>query len=239
MSDKVAYRYLSFSNMEDYNLINIVQQHRILYDINHKDHRDFGLRAKLWNDIAEKMDRSVEECKRRWRNMKDTYFRFKRKNLKSSWILAKRLKFLDSAGRNMRRIENNSKVEEMPVAADEDLTQSHHELDSLKPDPYPYELSSNSDKINNSDSLRDNNFIKLIEQKQEEQDLVKTDPIFAFFHSMALSVKKMPPELVAEAKVKICELVGSLELRAIRMEHPIDASNLKEEVEEISIYENR
>lgn len=52
--------------------------------------------------------------------------------------------------------------------------------------------------------------------KRFESCQFEDDPIDVFFKSMALSVKRLPPELVAEAKLKVCNIVSEMELRALR-----------------------
>lgn len=49
---------------------------------------------------------------------------------------------------------------------------------------------------------------------REEKCRCEEDPIDFFFKSMALSVRRLPPVLVAEAKSKVCKIVSDLEIRA-------------------------
>ncbi|KAK9871335.1 hypothetical protein WA026_011601 [Henosepilachna vigintioctopunctata] len=165
--------------------------------------------------------------------MKDTYFRQKKINNKSNWILMKRLQFLDNTGRyydgsaeatsDQHDDSLSTKEEEMHLIDDNACAQC-----STTPKPSTIELRQYIDNINPYDPdsasesknkpLQGEEVVKLIEQLNREkmEKDVLNDPLFAFFHSMALAVKKLPPELIAEARVEICSIVGNLEVRASR-----------------------
>ncbi|KAL3279751.1 hypothetical protein HHI36_017259 [Cryptolaemus montrouzieri] len=93
-------RFLNFTNEEDINLINLVKQYRSLYDVYEKEHKDLMVRNQLWHDVARIMERDVSDCKKRWRSMKDTYYRQKRTKTRTNWVLMNRLQFLDAVGKS-------------------------------------------------------------------------------------------------------------------------------------------
>lgn len=58
---------------------------------------------------------------------------------------------------------------------------------------------------------------RFLEDKEntDEKILTNLDSTDIFFQSMLITLKTLPPSIIAEAKMKICSLVSELELRAL------------------------
>nr|CAD7205495.1 unnamed protein product [Timema douglasi] len=90
----------------DEKLIELVKMHPALYDRGQEDYKDAQMKEIIWKTIGESVGKTVGECKKRWKDIRDNYFRNKRKELASTrlskWRLYKLLTFLDQARREKR-----------------------------------------------------------------------------------------------------------------------------------------
>ncbi|XP_060861845.1 uncharacterized protein LOC132938864 [Metopolophium dirhodum] len=96
---------VSFSQEEDTKLAELVSQHPCIFDVEHKLYKNQGVRDNVWQKISEYMNKSLDDCRKRWKNMKDTYNKHKRnrksgsrssvKSKPSKWALSRSLSFLD------------------------------------------------------------------------------------------------------------------------------------------------
>ncbi|XP_060518312.1 uncharacterized protein LOC132697067 [Cylas formicarius] len=91
-----------FNCTDDISLVKQVEKYPILYHHNHADYRDMLLREVAWGEIATEIGKVAEDCKTRWRNIRDNYNKIKKRLPKSSgskspkWGLYKHLLFLDN-----------------------------------------------------------------------------------------------------------------------------------------------
>ncbi|XP_077530958.1 uncharacterized protein LOC144143008 [Haemaphysalis longicornis] len=80
-------------------LVREVKKHKQLWDQHSKLHKEASCRETAWADIAETLDVTVEECQTRWRTIRDTYLKRKKRlhvSSKGQWnVLEHELSFLD------------------------------------------------------------------------------------------------------------------------------------------------
>lgn len=80
-------------------LVQEVKKHKQLWDQHSKLHKEAGYREAAWMDIAAALAVSVEECQTRWRTIRDTYLKRKKRrraDAKGQWnVLDRELGFLD------------------------------------------------------------------------------------------------------------------------------------------------
>lgn len=91
-------------DIADESLIELVKRHSALYDYHHKDFKNLHVREDLWIEIAAMLDKDVQSCKKRWRDIRDNYYKIRRKEQKnfswgykvkqSKWRLYDHLQFL-------------------------------------------------------------------------------------------------------------------------------------------------
>ncbi|KAL1492918.1 hypothetical protein ABEB36_011084 [Hypothenemus hampei] len=94
-----------FSVEEDNLLTDLVEENRPLYDPQNESYKDMRIRDNIWSDIGEKLQKTDEECKKRWKYIRDSYNRYKRKrkcitgsaskSKTSKWDFFERLRFLE------------------------------------------------------------------------------------------------------------------------------------------------
>ncbi|XP_022161884.1 uncharacterized protein LOC111027775 [Myzus persicae] len=108
-------------------LIEEVRNNSELYDLSKPSHKDIILKDDIWKNISLKVGRSVDDCKRRWKNIKDTYNRNKRKlgtgsaaSSKKKWILADRVSFLNSVDNERNSTSNIDTPLDDDVSVDTD-----------------------------------------------------------------------------------------------------------------------
>ncbi|XP_074041519.1 uncharacterized protein [Leptinotarsa decemlineata] len=96
---------IKLTGEEDELLIDLVAKNPPLFDPQVESYKDVTVRENIWKDIAGKMNRADVDCKRRWKYIRDSYNRFKRKRKMTSgsaapaknskWELFERLQFLE------------------------------------------------------------------------------------------------------------------------------------------------
>ncbi|XP_045491849.1 uncharacterized protein LOC123691482 [Colias croceus] len=107
-----------FTDEQDEALINLVSQHAILYDLSETGYKKQPKKDKIWGEIGRILNKSGDSCKKRWKNIKDTYFRQKRKNKSGTgsaapknprskfYTYANLLSFLETAPRERLTLSN-------------------------------------------------------------------------------------------------------------------------------------
>lgn len=190
---------------------------------------------------------SVNECKTRWKSLRDTYNR-KKKNLKqgtgssagpsSRWEHYESMAFLDTVENERWTITNVS----VPLAIDEESTDLSQPQETdvsllLIGEDYGFSAEQNDqyevrqqtsfpERTKKRKRNSDERFWESMEKRDRERTLLleklmvpeKDDNgVRSFFESMSQTVTSFPPELIAEAKAQICKIVTDLEIRSIRM----------------------
>ncbi|XP_028177642.1 uncharacterized protein LOC135082167 [Ostrinia nubilalis] len=88
-----------WSTEEDEKLAELVQPHPNLYNVQDPTRNNLLARETTWQSIAQALSKPVEECKKRWRGLRDGYMRSKRVGAmhKTKIGMFEKLQFLDSA----------------------------------------------------------------------------------------------------------------------------------------------
>ncbi|CAI6355788.1 unnamed protein product [Macrosiphum euphorbiae] len=104
-----------FTVIEDEKLVEMVAKFNCLYDLGCKLYKNQTIKDNAWKEVAEQVKRSVEDCKKRWRNIKDTYHKRVKKGMGTgssalskpkNWPLADMLTFLGKADYKRDSISN-------------------------------------------------------------------------------------------------------------------------------------
>ncbi|XP_063227162.1 uncharacterized protein LOC134533555 [Bacillus rossius redtenbacheri] len=94
----------------DDKLVQLVRRHPAIYDAECRQCKAPRAKEDSWRAVAEGAGRSVEECKKRWRDIRDHYFKIKRKMKigplsscrQPKWNLFESLTFLDGLRKERR-----------------------------------------------------------------------------------------------------------------------------------------
>ncbi|XP_015433726.1 PREDICTED: uncharacterized protein LOC107189657 [Dufourea novaeangliae] len=65
--------------MNDEQLIELVRQYPVLYDVSHPKYMNTSLKLDIWNKIGRNIRQDVSVCKARWNNIRDNYKKCLRK----------------------------------------------------------------------------------------------------------------------------------------------------------------
>ncbi|KAF0731668.1 Uncharacterized protein FWK35_00032855 [Aphis craccivora] len=178
-----------------------------------------------------------EDYKRRYKNIKDAYLKNKRirkmntgasaSSKPSKWHLARFLNFLDTVPQerntlsNLYDTDNNedsgSDEEEINITQDDILQSSPVRQCLQSPSTSRPQKSTNKRKnLKVTDLLekRSRERTELMTQLIAKKNTDEYDDVDHFFKSLALSVKKLPPQLISQAKLKMLTIVTDLELQA-------------------------
>ncbi|XP_023311380.1 transcription factor Adf-1-like [Anoplophora glabripennis] len=133
---------LSFHTTEDEKLVECVGNCPALYDTGNKDYKNQVVRENIWKCIAETVQRTPEDCKKRWRNIKDTYMKIRRTTNptgsaatpKSKWPLLSQMSFMDNTP-YQRSTQSNLQSQETTLDSDvpEDISESENNIPSNPP----------------------------------------------------------------------------------------------------------
>ncbi|XP_055544133.1 uncharacterized protein LOC129729526 [Wyeomyia smithii] len=89
-----------------------IKKRPILYNTTMKDHKRFSTRHEAWSEVATAMNLSEQECKKRWRSLRDAFMkvvRNKNEEEQKTWVHYRLLEFLlpyiGKKGKRSREIE--------------------------------------------------------------------------------------------------------------------------------------
>ncbi|KAL5236565.1 hypothetical protein ACI65C_003975 [Semiaphis heraclei] len=229
---------MSFSPENDELLIEEVRQNTVLYnsqDIKHKD--------EIWKNIAGKVGKSMDDCKKRWKNIRDTHNRYRKRlgtgsasSAKKNWSLAGRVSFLNNvecernSSSNLSTQQSDLEAADCSIEADIDVGVNEFSDEESAVSPgcsyAGKRVRSKTDKLNVllAKRAKDRNTIIETIEKQNEKilNLHKTeeDDVDFFFKSLAITVKKLPNKGINEVKIKSLALVTEIQEKYSAPEQP-------------------
>ncbi|XP_047113348.1 transcription factor Adf-1-like [Schistocerca piceifrons] len=71
---------MSFSDSDEEKLINSVAKYSVVYDAGHEEYRNVLVKDNVWRAIAQELNKTSEDCKKKWKFLRDGYQRFKKKS---------------------------------------------------------------------------------------------------------------------------------------------------------------
>ncbi|KAL4101085.1 hypothetical protein QTP88_021105 [Uroleucon formosanum] len=101
---------LVFSPSEDEILLQEIQANPILFDLSDANYKNIVMKDSIWKEISLKIGKTVDDTKKRWKNIRDSYSRNKRK---PGTGLAPHLSFLDRVEYERVSTSNVSEVHEI------------------------------------------------------------------------------------------------------------------------------
>ncbi|KAL1514386.1 hypothetical protein ABEB36_003653 [Hypothenemus hampei] len=198
-----------FSVEEDNLLTDLVEENRPLYNPQNESYKDMRIRDNIWSDIGEKLQKTDEECKKRWKYIRDSYNRYKRKrkcitgsaskSKTSKWDFFERLRFL----------------ERVPIERNTESSIKFRNLHLREPDPHVRRTSRRT--IKKHDELLQ--FMKKREESRQKliKDLSQTnnqdidDDVTTFANHVKSVLTKLSPRLKLDAKNEIFATLSKYE----------------------------
>ncbi|XP_049779718.1 transcription factor Adf-1-like [Schistocerca cancellata] len=90
-------------------LINSVAKYSVIYDVGHEEYRNLSVKDYVWKAIAQELNKTSDDCKKKWKFLRDGYQRFKKERKLGTGSAAtknsktkrhKQLSFLDSVAQH-------------------------------------------------------------------------------------------------------------------------------------------
>ncbi|XP_025419618.1 uncharacterized protein LOC112689951 isoform X3 [Sipha flava] len=179
-----------------------------------------------------------EDCKRRYKNIKDAHLKNKRarkmntgasaSSKPSKWHLAPFLTFLDAVPQERNTTSNiyDTDNNEDSGSDEEEINITQDDILQSSPVTQCPQSPSTSKSQKSTHKRKNLKVTELLEKRSKERTELMTqlitkkkntdeyDDVDHFFKSLALSVKKLPPHLISQAKLKMLTIVTDLELQA-------------------------
>lgn len=92
---KSHYRRIDFNETDEERLIELIKSKEYLYNVPDQKYKDRTMRNKAWDDISKSLKKSSEDCKKKWKNMKDQYDRTRKKQPTGSGTSSSQAKRMD------------------------------------------------------------------------------------------------------------------------------------------------
>ncbi|XP_034827634.1 uncharacterized protein [Maniola hyperantus] len=119
---------VGWSTEEDEKLIELVEPYRHLYCWQDHSRKNILARETTWQTISQELSKPVDECKKRWRGLRDSYSRSKRMGAihKSKVPIYEKLQFLsvmplDSISMEGGEMENEEQTNEQEVDNEQEI----------------------------------------------------------------------------------------------------------------------
>ncbi|KAF6207345.1 hypothetical protein GE061_018586 [Apolygus lucorum] len=226
-----------FSPSEEETLLHIISTLPIIFDGEHPDYKDASKKKKAWDKIAEVMKKEKIDCKKRWRNIKDTWSRKKKKpgtgtaaSSSKKWHLFPFLSFLDNVKfeRASQSTMTSTEPDEFSTdhfegTEDSQAVSSNNQPSTTPQSQHPLEGGSNSETPsygNTNKKARFSSKYEAFEKRAEARmELLKKvveteeDDVDLFLKSIGLTIKKLPLHMISDAKLQILKVVSKLEKR--------------------------
>nr|XP_022909678.1 transcription factor Adf-1-like [Onthophagus taurus] len=234
---------LRFTKEEDEKLIREVGNHPVLYDLQNKSYKNFNIKENTWQEISKLVVKSVEECKTRWKSLKDVYFKKERqgkqgtgseaRRINNNWEHMESLAFLEVAGKRRSTITNVSETEDInsdhidsinvrSIRNASETTMTVNVSESQVDESVNVNDSTNETKLEDDISpvkKRRTMNEKVLAARTEVLNSIKEavqscgNPVKTFFDSIAQTVITFPPTLIVDAKRKVLDVISDLELQ--------------------------
>lgn len=220
-----------FTRELDEKLIELVSKNAVLYDTYHKYYKDLNIRDDVWLAISSIVGKTVQDCKTRWRSLRDLYHRKKKdqkmgKKVRSPWEYMEAMSFLEEFTTEKKSFQGDisdehdedTKIEikqefDSEIASSSTRTTSSHHNGADPEEPMPPKKPKLDVECHHSSY--DNTAILHLLREIRDLTKAKESPISSFFDSMAKTVMQFPPAQAAEVKLKVCQIVTEMECRIL------------------------
>ncbi|KAF5291057.1 hypothetical protein FQA39_LY14490 [Lamprigera yunnana] len=217
------------SDMEE-KLIQCVSEHKELFDTESLSYSNTNLKKKVWEEIATELNSTSDVCKKKWRNIRDSYRKYVRE-VKVRIVPLRRyrhanlLQFLNPFMHDKIAITNvytdddqqdesrkNEQQQEKSFTQDCHNISNESEHNVYEDEEELYSQTPDTQRNRKSRMISINVPDKLKKQRIGDD----SDALNQLFSSMYNTVKAFPPTLQAETKMKLFDIILKAELQFIK-----------------------
>ncbi|XP_067005314.2 uncharacterized protein [Anabrus simplex] len=239
---------IKFTGEEDDLLVKLVLENPLLFDPEVESYKHSKSREKTWKIIGGKLNKSGADCKKRWKYIRDSYNRFKRKRRlgtgsavptkNSKWEFFQRLQFLDLVSTERSTTSNIDQGAPVPVPApvpspSASSTSTQFETESEIIEECPKETSQSPKppllrrKIRCDKNIQDASLDCLVKRDESRQltmhqlSAITTeseDDVASFGNHVKAVLRKLQPRLRIQAKNDIFNILSKYELKQMDMQ---------------------
>ncbi|KAJ8928544.1 hypothetical protein NQ314_018893 [Rhamnusium bicolor] len=215
-----------FSPEEDEKLVELVARHPALYDAGHMEYKDQMMKENIWKEISNEVRRSVADCKKRWRYIRDTYMKQRKPGStgsaakgKSKWSLLGHLEFLNKVAYE-RSTQSNITTEELNENSNNELNENPVEQDE---NTVSETVISNNNSVNTAVNLISENGQKRTGSSTPTSCLKKrkdnSGKIIEILQKRSTERENLLKNICGkniEAKSRVHHIISELELQSIQ-----------------------
>ncbi|XP_061720609.1 uncharacterized protein LOC133527568 [Cydia pomonella] len=224
---------MSWTIESDIKLINLVKKYDMFYNPKSSDYRNVTLKSDVWKRIGSILDKTDEDCCRRWGYVRGHYVRRRGKPapkrcsdvVKNGLKRAKLLTFLDEYRGDYYNNDSSTdqSVTEPPSSEVsyenyDDLDDDEDDIVEVKPEKHDI-VDLEDDSYYKETEERENAEPKAsTETPNKDTNLESFDETDHFFASMAKIAKKLPRRDQVMLRMQIATMVGNAELKQMENE---------------------
>ncbi|XP_063384595.1 uncharacterized protein LOC134670710 [Cydia fagiglandana] len=177
--------------MDEELLINLVREHGELYDSEHKQYEDQHKREAAWQDIAKRTNQTAQECRDRWKRLRDNYRK------------ARKL-------RQTKKAQGFKKIKpikhEKIFAFIDSIIDNRERTDPTEPD----------DDTDSASSTNVEKFVDVTENavpefERNNEETTENNTLVKFFANLGETVNTFPPEVQIRVKRDIFRIINEAE----------------------------
>ncbi|XP_073338474.1 uncharacterized protein [Pagrus major] len=206
-------------------LITCVSHHPVLFDKGHKNYKDNEFKDNVWQSIAEHLGyQDIEDAKRLWKNLRDTYVRKKREEkqtrsgqagkAKKKWKYMDVMSFLDTSTA-FRRVHSNLDLPQQ----DEEMEETGQESEESEGEAATAASAARAPKRRSRDLLQEYLERKEEREQQRAKEREERDDIHHFLMNLAPAMRRLSLGKQSWLKMKMQELVFQAEFGYSEPEH--------------------
>ncbi|KAK4886517.1 hypothetical protein RN001_002788 [Aquatica leii] len=222
-------------------IIRMVSHHKELYD--QAAYTNIKLKKQIWQEIAKQVDASADVCKKKWRNIRDSYRKYvKEVKAKTEQEIrkTKRYKYADLLEFLNPYMHEKIVISSFYTDVENDFkedsvneNQNENDRSTEDMDEYSTELDLEEDESRNEEVqnlkkrqaviLNEPGANMLLTYIPDEEKLKKRrkgndedDALKQLFLSMYGTVKTFPPTLQTETKIKLFNIITNAELEYLK-----------------------
>ncbi|XP_067000406.2 uncharacterized protein [Anabrus simplex] len=225
--------------MNEEGLVVLVKEYPHLYDPSHPNYHDNLGKDNSWDEISKEMGLSTDECRAKWKSLRECYRKALRKRQPksgqaakkiNSWRLEAQMEFsrpfitmqrsqVSNVGTPSDDDEQTDISEVQEESQDVDSGSSHTIEDTQKNDKRPGLWSGKRKKtapLTPSAAI----FKEFVELKKSRQSSLgqEGDHLRKYFQSVEETVRTFPPQLQVKIKSQISTIIHQAEFVAINMQ---------------------